>query len=329
MFAIPLLCVTLLGPNAAPPSRGREVSAADVRRGIERSLPFLEKSSSAWRTERKCVTCHQVPFGIWALHDAKGRGFAVDAVKLDDLTKWAFEFCVKDEHKGEKTGGFHLTMTFMTLSQGAEPRADALAAYKFFEPLFAKRQKPDGSWREGRQIRLEGAPREADEVDTMWTVLAIRSMERLGDKLPAETRKGLAREREKGQAFLKGAKPGRRIDWLALRILVAEQGDRAELVAELRKQQNPDGGWGYVRGGASYPHTTGESLYALGTIGLTGDDPAVRRAWKYLLGTQRPDGSWKALSRETFDSQPEKTHGPSVHWGTAWATLGLVRTFPR
>ena len=330
MFTTPLLCVTLLAPNAAPPSRAPEVSAADVRRGIGRSLPFLEKSSAAWRADRKCVTCHQVPFAIWALNEAKGRGFAVDAGRLDDLTRWVFEFCVKDENKGEKTGGFHLTMAFLTLSQGARTfRADVLDAYKFFEPLFAKQQTADGSWRKGRQVRLDGAPREADEVDTMWTVLAIRAMERHADKLPVATREGLAREQAKALAFLKDAKPGRRIDWLALRLLVAPENTRPELVEELRKQQNPDGGWGYVRGGASYPHTTGECLYALGTLGLTGDDPAVRRAWKYLLDAQRPDGSWKALSRENFGANPEKTHGVSVHWGTGWATIGLLKTLPR
>lgn len=333
MYTLPLLLAAALpAADPAPAPRAADVSAKQVRGAVERALPYLEKSSAAWRDERKCVTCHQVPFTIWALNDAKARGVAVDAAKLDDLTAWAFKFCTTDEHKGERTGGFHLTSVFMVLSQGAAPHPDALKAYPLFETLFAKRQKEDGSWREGRQIKLAAAPREADEVDTMWTLLAIKSLDRLGDKLPAATRTALAAERDKALAFLKPAKAGARLDWLTLRVLVAKEygtpEQARELLAELRAEQNADGGWGYVRGGSSYPHTTGECLYALGVMGVGADDAAVRRASKYLLASQQADGSWIAQSRELFNTKPEQVRDVSVHWGTAWATLGLLHTLP-
>lgn len=144
---------------------------------------------------------------------------------------------------------------------------------------------------------------------------------------------GLAAERDKALGFLKDAKPGRRVDWLALRMLVAKDYEtpaKAEdLLKELRAQQNLDGGWGYVRGGTSYPHATGEALYALGVMGRTGDDPAVWRAWKYLGDTQQPDGSWKAMSRQTFATKPDKMTPVTVHWGTGWAAIGLLKTLPK
>jgi hypothetical protein len=328
-----MLALALLLVPTAPPAEPTP-AAKDVRAAVEKSLPVLEKSSAAWRADRKCVTCHQVPFTIWALNDAKARGLAVDAGKLDDLTKWAFDFCTTAEYQGEKTGGFHLTMVDMVLSQATTaPRDDAVKAYALFEPLFAKRQKPDGSWREGNQVKLAGAEREADEVDTMWTLLALRALDRLGDRLPPDTRKGLATERDKALGFLKDAKPGKRLDWLALRMLVAQEYETpakaAELLKELRGQQNADGGWGYVRAGASYPHTTGEVLYALGRMAVPADDPAVRRAAKYLIDTQQPDGSWKALSRQAFITKPDKITPISVHWGTAWATIGLLGALPK
>ena len=270
MLAIPLLLAVTF------PAANTQSSVKDVRATIEKGLPFLEKSSAAWRTDRKCVTCHQVPFTLWALNDAKARGFKVDAAKLDDLTKWAFNFCATNENDGKKNGGFHLTSVDMILSRSsAAPREDVLKVVPLFETLFAKRQKPDGSWSEGNHVKIAGAEREADEVDTMWTLLALKSLDQLGDKIPADTRKGLTAERDKALAFLKEAKPGKRIDWLALRMLIAkeyETPERAtELQKELQKLQNTDGGWGYVRGGASYPHTTGECLYALGVMGQTGD----------------------------------------------------------
>jgi hypothetical protein len=333
MYVLPVLLASLPGADPAPFPRDAAPSTHDVRAAVARSLPFLERSSAAWRADRKCVTCHQVPFTVWALTEAKARGFAVDAGKLDDLTGWAFHFCTTNEDKGVKTGGFHLTSVDLILSQTAGGRRDdALKAYPFFETFFAKRQRPDGSWREGRQVRGAGDQREADEVDTMWTLLAIRQLDRLGDALPAETRQGLAAERDKALAFLQGAKPGKRLDWLVLRVLVAKEygtpAEAAARLAELRGLQNADGGWGFVRGGASYPHTTGECLYCLGVMGLDGDDPAVRRARAYLLAAQQKDGSWESLSRESFSTKPEKINDVTIHWGTAWATIGLLRTLP-
>ena len=109
-----------------------------------------------------------------------------------------------------------------------------------------------------------------------------------------------------------------------------ETPDRAkELLRELVAEQNADGGWGYVRGGTSYAHTTGECLYCLGVMGLGENDAAVRRAWKHLVQTQQRDGWWHAPSRETFSTKPDKVHEPSIHWGTAWATIGLLQTLPK
>src|SRR5262249_30909896 len=82
-----LLAATLPAPAARAPT------PAQVRQAVERSLPFLLKSSEVWRDNRKCVTCHQVPFALWPLNEARARGLAVDAKRLDDLTAWSLEFC--------------------------------------------------------------------------------------------------------------------------------------------------------------------------------------------------------------------------------------------
>jgi hypothetical protein len=335
MYTLPLLLATAL-PSAelAPQPRPAEVTAADVRRTVERSLPFLEKSSSAWRSERKCVSCHQIPFAVWALTDANARGLKVDAAKLDDLTAWSFNFCATDKNKDALTGGFHLTSAFMILSQsGVAVREDALKVYPLFESFFAKRQKENGSWREGRQIRINGEQREADDVDTMWTLLAIKSLEQLGDKLPAETRKGLTAERDRALKYLKDSKPTKRIDWLALRVLVAkeyETPERAkELLRELLALQNPDGGWGYIRGGTSYAHVTGEVLYCLGRMGMGESDLAVQKAWKHLVRSQQAEGWWHAPTRELFSTKPDTVRDTSIHWATGWAAIGLMQTLPK
>ena len=69
--------------------------------------------------------------------------------------------------------------------------------------------------------------------------------------------------------------------------------------------------------------TCHQSLYALSVANRTGD-PAVPRAWKYLLDTQQTDGSWKAGSRR----DAAHVNVVTIHWGTGWATIGLIRTLP-
>jgi hypothetical protein len=60
-------------------------------------------------------------------------------------------------------------------------------------------------------------------------------------------------------------------------------------------------------------------------LGLGGEDPAVRRAWKFLLQTQRADGSWYAPTKK-----PNAKDNPiAAYWGSAWATIGLLHTLPQ
>src|SRR5205085_9162297 len=111
MLAFSLLLVSAIpSVETAPAPRTFGPSILEVRSAVAKSLTHLEQSSAAWRADRKCVTCHQVPFTVWASAEARARGFTVDAKKSDDLTAWSFNFCTTNEDKGQKTGGFHMTM---------------------------------------------------------------------------------------------------------------------------------------------------------------------------------------------------------------------------
>jgi Squalene-hopene cyclase N-terminal domain len=92
----------------------------------------------------------------------------------------------------------------------------------------------------------------------------------------------------------------------------------------LIEQQNKDGGWGLVRNDPSHIVVTGQVLYALGIDGVGKDEDVVRRVWTYLLATQGANGSWTAPSRVVADHRNYVTD----NFGTAWATLGLLRTLP-
>ena len=65
------------------------------------------------------------------------------------------------------------------------------------------------------------------------------------------------------------------------------------------------------------------------TIGKHGTftaEQARKKAQKYLVETQKPDGSWEAKSRAAFSKDPGKINPITIHWGTSWATIGLVKT---
>src|SRR6476620_8485603 len=99
-FALTIIgCGLLLA--ADPPA-----SDEQVRLTIERSLPFIEEEGQRWIDEKKCVTCHQVPFMVWSLNAAAERGIVHDPQRLADCGTWATDWnnlaTKEDLEKGEE-----------------------------------------------------------------------------------------------------------------------------------------------------------------------------------------------------------------------------------
>ena len=145
------------------------------------------------------------------------------------------------------------------------------------------------------------AKAESHEVSTLW---ALRALDSLGFD----------------DARLKDRAPGESAESAALHLLATPS---EALRAELLSRRNDDGGWGYSRGAPSDGLATGMALYALSTG--KADVEAVRRAQAFLVRTQRDDGSWNVPTTKAKTNEP----GIAVYWGTAWATIGLLRTLPK
>jgi hypothetical protein len=284
----------------------------EVRRAIERSLPWLEKGGVDWIREKKCSSCHEVTFMLWSHREALGRGFAVEAAKLDEWSRWAVEFSRTTKTKeGERGGGLE-TMAQLLLgrgSTGTEPWTDDLVG-----PILAL-QKPEGFWKAGGQLPDQRRPKEeTNEASTRWVLLALQT---LGPE--DEARKSA---REKAETWLAGRKPGKSTEPLALSVLMTRS---EELRKELLARQNEDGGWAFLSGEASDALTTGQVLYVLSDPGMKGDPRAIARAREFLVRTQGDDGSWKVPSTKA----KAKNDLMSSYWGTGWAAIGLLRSLPR
>ena len=162
-----------------------------------------------------------------------------------------------------------------------------------------------------------------NDATTLWSVLALSGGGKIEDH---------AENQRRALQSLKESKPGVTIQSLALHAIVAHDlGPPARakiLAAELLARQNRDGGWSWTaEHKTSEAFSTGQILYALGRIGRDGGDPAVQRAWKFLLATQSADGSWP-VPQETINTRPRKLN-VYTYWGTAWSAIGVLQTLPQ
>jgi squalene-hopene/tetraprenyl-beta-curcumene cyclase len=86
-----------------------------------------------------------------------------------------------------------------------------------------------------------------------------------------------------------------------------------KLTRFLLQKQNQDGGWGFRQESDAF--ATGQSLYALRSLGRSEKDPAVSRGLDWLMQHQQQDGSWGGAV---------STQGGSKLGEAMWAVLGLV-----
>jgi acylphosphatase len=305
----------------APAKSDAPPSAADVRRAVEPSLVFLTEDGSNWMATRKCASCHAVPMTIWSLREAKDGGFKIDEKTLAELRAQALKSYV-DHPKHKPVGqdgtgdGLSRATTFLTLAAASpSPDRDTAEALAKFAAHFLATQQKDGSWTAGY-----GQPpvNDTSDVTTLWVLLA---------ELAAQTdanKEAMAKSRERALAWLKEKGSGSHQALALQTLLSARLGKPDEaLVKQLRERQNADGGWSQVKDAPSDAFATGQSLYALAAAGVAPGDAAVRQAQAFLLTTQKKDGSWPVKTRVA--------KGGNViisYTGTAWATLGLVRTLP-
>jgi hypothetical protein len=317
-----LLTTAGADPAAAPPT------PEQVRRSVERSLAVLEKDGVAWMKEKKCASCHAVPLTLWSHHEARRHGFAIPQTAIDTLRKGALaEYAnhpdLKPAGQEGKPGTLSVAPLYLMLAVAAAgpPDADTVKALDRFTAHLLAVQQADGSWGapDGGPKATTSAVKDTSDVLTMYALLALASREPAPAAWPAG--------RDRGLAWLRKAAPSESNQALALRVLTRQRFGKAEewrpLVRQLLARQNADGGWSQVPGGPSDALATGQALYALGTAGTPSAEPAVHHAWKFLVTTQRDDGSWLVHTRVA------KGHDVIIsHFGSGWATLGLVRTLP-
>lgn len=302
-------------PGLTTPEVPQPGAVPSVRAAVARSLPYIERHGVAWIEKHGCVSCHQVPVLVWSHNQAAAQGFAVDREKLDEWNRFTVAQSLGKER--DNTDGIQQLILGRVSGAVTDDELAALAG------VLAAAQRADGSWRAGGQLPGQRRSKpETHRVSSLWMTLAL-------DSAGAED-ETLTRARE----FLgEPAAEGESTKLLVASLLAAdrfgEPEHARELLTRLLAEQRGDGGWGWLRGEETDAFATGQSLYALAQLRRAAADPAIdlaiERASRFLVETQREDGSWP--QRSTLREEHGETDA-SAYWGTGWAAIGLLHSLP-
>jgi hypothetical protein len=315
--------------TAGAPERAREA--------IGRGIAFLEEDAADWREERKCAACHHGTMTVWALAEAKSQGYAVSAETWKDVTKWTKERLASIEKPRDTRPGWNMVSTpavYLAVMDQAVPAQKAVSPVELerIAGHLLRHQEPDGSWAWSLAPAQNRPPPvfESDEVVTLMAFVALRPHVPTDASAKSPAREGRAR----AAAWLDKQKPGASTQARALQLFrdVRARKPPSELepgIKRLLALQGEDGGWGQERGLRSDAYATGQALYFLSLAGVDRGRPEIRRAVTFLVANQKEVGSWPMTSRSHPGAKPMTNPVPITYFGSAWATLGLLRSVPR
>lgn len=313
-----LYCCLILLPRARGAGIAtNSVGMAEVREAALRAVGLVDRTSSAFLTKQNCFACHSQTFSVLVLSKATQVGIEVNRDNLRNQRDRAFEALNATRID---TFGYAL----WALDAGEQmPDTNTSALVE----LILKDGDPRSVW----QPRLHRPPAEASKFTS--TFLALRGARRYGTELQSER---IRQRREAVKKWLATDPPALETEDQVFRLRLAHelQLPGATLKSQMNKllaAQTPEGGWAQRAGLPPDAYATGTALTALHEAGgLSVSNQAWRQAIRFLVQTQRPDGSWHVVTRvepiqEYFESGfPHGTNQFISAFATGWASLALL-----
>ena len=334
MIVPALLAMALLAPAptpdaspTGPPARGA------LRATVEKSLAFLQADVVKWRKKTECATCHHGAITVVAYNEARSRGYAVPDEALKETLGWTkARFVPAYEEKPNLSEGFvipSLSIPLLAMARWTDPAALTADETDRMTKYLLDRQQPDGGW---VLPAAQSAPGLRVARGACGVVLPRARGERERERQVRRSRT----DRPAEGASLPGGRPAaaNSTQDAALRLLLeVRDGQRdgqhnketRHMIDALLRRQNPDGGWSQTSALASDAYATGQALYVLSLAGVKENRKEMQRGASFLISTQREDGGWAMIPRETPERKPSKNLEPIDHFAAAWATLGLTR----
>jgi len=308
-----ILMVRTHGVEVATNSVGIE----EVRAAAERAVGLIDRASSAFLTKRDCFACHSQTLSVLVLRKAMQVGIEVNRDNLRNQRDRAFEALTASRID---TFGYAL----WALDAGEQMPDTNTAA-------LVERILKDGDPRSVWQPTVQRPPAEASRFTSSF--LALRGARRYGTELQTER---IRQRREAVRKWLDTDPPALETEDQVFRLRLAHElqlpGTTLEAhVNKLLAAQTTEGGWAQRPGVPPDAYATGTALTALHEAGgLSVSNQAWRQAVRFLVQTQRPDGSWHVVTRvepiqEYFESGfPHGTNQFISAFATGWATLALL-----
>ncbi len=304
-----------------------------IRKAVERGLESVQKAAAKYPQHRHCFSCHHQTLPLLAVDTARSRGFPIDGQlpqALAELTRNTFGGLVENMKEGNGVGGRAMTVGYglWTLGMVADKPDETTEAMVEY---LLKTQRPEGHW----VGQVSRPPLEESYVTC--TVLAIQGMQRYA--VPSQ-RAAVDTAIAKANAWLATAAVKGQEDKAArlwgLHLLGAKPEELREARALVLKGQHANGGWSQLDEMDSDAYATGQTLYILHATGLDSADQAYQRGVRFLLQTQRPDGSWLVVSRSKpiqpyYASDDEDPLGKNQFISvpaTSWAVAALAVANP-
>ena len=304
-----------------------QADATALRSAVARGLDVVTKAAGRYPGNQSCFSCHHQTLPMLAAVTARSHGLAIDERLLPAQTAFthaSFVDDLDDLRAGRRIGGRAMTVGYglwaLRLADApADETTEAMVAF------LLKTQHDDGHWsRQTTRPPLE-------DSNVTCTTLAIYGLQKYASESQrTETDSAIA----KATHWLDEAKLESQEDRCARLWSLALLGAAADRLATGREMvlaaQREDGGWAQLDGMESDAYATGQTLWIVQATGLDVTEAAYQRGVKYLLGTQRDDGSWLVRTR----SKPVQTyfdngdpHGKDQFISTpatCWAVAALV-----
>jgi hypothetical protein len=307
--------------DLAKPARLSE-ELPDKRTAITHSVQLLERTSDQFFHKSGCFACHEQPAAEFASAAARAKGILVDEKaeheRILQITSTINPVALEGAAAlGGADNNLYAVEALVRAGYPSNRVTDYLAAN------LAMSQGGDGGW------HLPGYSRSPiQDSDFSRTTMALRALKTYG---PPGRSDEMKQRMEHGKQWLIHAEPVILEDLNMRLVGVAAAGASA---AELRRlaepiltQQRSDGGWAQRAGYPSDAYATGMTIWALNEAGVMKPDA---KAVKFLLATQKEDGSWRVASRATKFQQYFESGFPysDDQWistmATGWAANALA-----
>jgi ankyrin repeat protein len=309
---------------------------AELRTAATRSLALLDRVNRTWLKQAYCYSCHNDGLFNRVHRIAREHGLPLDEQLALRSARKTYSWITNVD---EAIQGYYFVDP--TLVDGHEliaahdagyPSTLSLAAYA---RRLAHLQTPDGHW--------ISSDRRPPQSHSQWSATEV-SLEAIQDYLPQRLESEKRGTFQRAQKWLTKAEPesteDRANQVLALSIAGAPRQVIAGAAKKLLAEQRTDGGWAQIPFRDSDAYATGLALYALHEAGaISTSAPAYQRGLRFLLDSQKTDGSWYIRTRLVYPIQISPPYMETgfpygkdqiiSELGTTWATIAIALAIDR